>query len=373
MPIIPDRFRQFIFPNRMRELRRRHGFPKLLALAAMLPDIPYIRLSKIERGEVVARPDEIVRIAGLLGVEPTDLLIDVDSPEFDMASWSEPFQDSRAPDEEEERFAIMLAAAMRIRRAQSSELTIAALDKVYGLPPVILSRIENAFKTLDRWNDATVRGLCRVFGVENARALRQLVQDRYRHGLLDDQIGAVADPEARLRKTRERVSRLAEALATSVAAPVPAVPGVPQPFETASERPVARPARLDRPDSSGAESRLVPVLGVPIAGGLIAPQETGHLVEAPRAAGPRAFGLRICRPSLGLGLPGSAVVVADPDVFPASGGLALLREQDNYRLVAITFDRNGAMIGHSVNPDMEIAVDAVDPSDVAAVLSAVFA
>ena len=57
-PVI-DLYRAFVFPNRVREQRQRQGFAKLLRLAARIPEIPYIRLSKIERGEVVARPDEL--------------------------------------------------------------------------------------------------------------------------------------------------------------------------------------------------------------------------------------------------------------------------------------------------------------------------
>jgi hypothetical protein len=59
--IVPDRYRAFVFPNRVREQRRAHGLQKLMALGERLPDIPYIRLSKIERGEVVARADELIR------------------------------------------------------------------------------------------------------------------------------------------------------------------------------------------------------------------------------------------------------------------------------------------------------------------------
>ena len=62
-----DFYRAIVFPNRVREQRQRHGFAKLLRLSAGIPEIPYIRLSKIERGEVVARPDELRRIAAALG------------------------------------------------------------------------------------------------------------------------------------------------------------------------------------------------------------------------------------------------------------------------------------------------------------------
>ncbi|WP_163364596.1 helix-turn-helix transcriptional regulator, partial [Escherichia coli] len=84
-----DFYRAIVFPNRVREQRQRHGFAKLLRLSAGIPEIPYIRLSKIERGEVVARPDELRRIAAALGIAPADLLLDIDSPDFDIAAWAE--------------------------------------------------------------------------------------------------------------------------------------------------------------------------------------------------------------------------------------------------------------------------------------------
>jgi hypothetical protein len=118
---------------------------------------------------------------------------------------------------------------------------------------------------------------------------------------------------------------------------------------------------------------LLDVFGAPLPDGLIAPAPVpGVQVDAPRAAGPRAFGLRVCRPSLGPGLPAHGVAVVDPDVFPSSGGLAAIREGEAYRLVSITFDRGGAMIGHSLNPDLQVPLDGRDPADLAAVLSVVF-
>jgi len=354
----------------MRELRVRHGFAKLLGLASVLPDIPYIRLSKIERGEVVARADEIVRIAGLLGISPKELLIDVGAPDFDIAAWSEPFQDGKAADEEEEKFAILLGAAMRVRRARSAALTIAAIERDFGIPPVILSRIENAFKPMGRWNDATIDALCRLFDVEDARALRRAVEEQYRQGLLDDHVGLVADPAIRLLKSRSRIAQLLNELETTIAPAAPGAQAEPFARKAAAAGPRGAAARAE---PAGSVGRLLPVIGAPLPGGLIAPSDTGLKVEAPRVAGPRAFGLRICRPTLGAGLPGNAVLVADPDLFPSSGGLAVVREDGNYRLLSVTFDRNGAMIGHSVNPDLEVALDAVDPADVAAVLSASFA
>lgn len=370
--VVLDPHRNVVFPNRIRELRVSNGFPKLLALAAALPDIPYIRLSKIERGEVVARADEIERIARLLNVAPPDLLVDLDDPAFDLAGWSEPFADGKSADRAEEEFAVLLGAAMRRTRARSDEITIAAIERDYDIPPVILSRIENAVKTLDRWNDATVERICRFFDVADENALRDAIAQQHRQGLLEDYLSLVTDPDARINKTRSHLAKLRSELEASSAV-MPAANDQQEKMPAAEQPDPSREAEALRRDNSNLELvRFLSVVGAPLAGGLIAPAETGLRVEAPRTAGPRAFGLRICRPTLGAGLPGNSIVIVDPDIFPSSGGIAALREDGNFRLLAITFDLNGAMIGHSVNPGLEMPLDLVDPDDIMAVISASF-
>jgi hypothetical protein len=105
---------------------------------------------------------------------------------------------------------------------------------------------------------------------------------------------------------------------------------------------------------------------------LIANIATDARIDAPRVAGPRAFGLRVCRATLGAGLPASAIVVADPDRAPTVGGLAVIRNESGYRLVTVTIDRTGATKGYSLAPDLEINLDELDPADIFAVISAVF-
>jgi transcriptional regulator with XRE-family HTH domain len=373
-----DPHRLVVFPNRIRELRRAHGQSKLLALSARLPAIPYIRLSKIERGEVVARADELRAVAAAIGVEAADLLIDVDAPEFDIARWAEPFQDAGAFDAAEEGFAVKLAAAVRVRRAGDRALTVAALDRDYGIAPVILSRIENAHKTLDRWNAATVGALCRLLAVRDEGELRALVEAQYWSGALDAALAGFGDPEARLARMRARIAALVAELGGAPApGPDAARNGraVTARTATAATPPTGRPAIAAPAPTppSFATIRLLPVFGAPRADGLIDPVAVpGALVEAPRHAGPRAFGLRACRPSLGAGLPGHGVLVVDPDAYPFGAGLAVLREDDGYRLLQTSYDLNGAMRGHSLNPPLDLALDGTDPARLAAVLAVVF-
>ena len=354
-----DRYKTIVFPNNLRALRKGAGYAKLLALAEALPDIPYIRLSKIERGEVFAKADELVRIAAALRVAPADLLVDIGDPGFDFPAWVAEIHDDRSFDRDAEAFAAMLGAALRHRRTSDGALTIAVLDKEYGLPPVILSRIENAYKTLDRWNEATVAALCRIFDVADVAGLQRKVRALHAAGVLDSLLDGVSNPELRVAKTRARVAELRAQLADVPPTEVPA------PLDTVAE-PVL-PAAMEAD-----AARLLPVFGAPLADGLIAKTATGALVEAPRSAGPRAYGLRVCRSSLGGGLPGNATIVVDPERFPSSGGLAVVREAGGLRLLSVTFDRNGAMKGYSQVPDREVALDALDPADVAAVIAAYF-
>lgn len=350
-----DFYRAIVFPNRMREQRQRHGFAKLLRLSVKIPEIPYIRLSKIERGEVVARPDELRRIAAGLGIAPADLLLDIDAPDFDIAVWAEPFGDGAQIDLEEERFSVLLGAALRARRTLDAALTIAAIERDFGLPPVNLSRVENAQKPFARWNHAVRESLFALFGVADEAGLRRTVEQRHAEGQLDTFLAGIANPEARQARTRERVAELASALEQDAATPMPAHAPLPLP----ASGPVAA-------------LHLLPVYGAPRPNGLIGHQPTGETVEAPHIAGPRAFGLKLSRATLGGGLPAQATVVADPDRLPVPGGLAALREGEDWRLLSVASDREGRMIGYSVNPDLEVPLDDVDPASLAAIVSAVF-
>jgi hypothetical protein len=355
-----DRHRAVVFPNRIREQRLRHGLPKLLNLATALPDVPYIRLSKIERGEVFARPEELARIGAALGIDARELLVDVDDAAFDMVAWFAPFADGAALDDEgEARMAVLLAAALRARRDADPGLTASTLDREFDIPPVILSRIENAQKGLTRWNPKIVAALCTLFAVDDEAALRALVARLHESGALDGTLAAIPGADYRLERTRQRVAALRRDLAVDPARRPP-------------------PPRLAAPEidasrlAPGVAPRRLAVFGSPMTDGLLAMTPTGDRIEAPSIAGPRAFGMRVCRATLGGGLPGRATVIADPDLYPEAGGLALVREAEGHRLVAVTLDRDGVLHGYSVNPDRQVAIDGRDPADLAAVVAAVF-
>lgn len=373
-----DMFRTFLFPNNIRKYRKKRNIGSLLQLAQLIPSITYIRLSKIERGEVFARAEEIRAIAAALDVDPARLLVDIGDPAFDMADWAADFQAAGSPDPLADSLAALVAAAVRARRAADAKLTIAALEMDYGIAPVILSRIENAYKPIDRWSPEIREALFRLLGVSDADAMERQLVDAYSRGELDATLPLVANPETRIAKTRAKVQALREELAN-----------IASPTQPRARRKAAQPAlskvmlsdeapvpALDVLDaiyaSETATIRLVPVFGAPLPDGLIARTPTGEQVEAPRNAGPRSYGLRIGRPTLGSGLPGRSILVVDPDRFPSAGGLAVIREEEGLRLLSVTFDRQGRMLGYSEHPDREIAIDDLAPENLATVLSAQF-
>ena len=373
-----DRYRSIVFPNNVRDARKRSGIAKLLGLSHILPEIPYIRLSKIERGEIFAKPAELIAIANALRIKPVQLLIDIATPAFDIALWAAEFQDPAAFDADEDRVAVLLGAALRARRDMDPTLSIATLETDYGIPPVILSRLENAYKTLDRWNDATIHAICRLFGVTDVAALRAYVLNLHANGALDRHLDQVANPELRIAKTCAKVDALRVALARKPAsrAYATAAEKLPPPRRItdlpAVDQATPSPVIAAIQASESTTVRLVPIFGAPLGDGLIARTPIGTTAEAPRIAGPNAYGLRICRPTLGPGMPGRATVIVDPDRFPSSGGLAVVREGEGLRLLMITFGRDGRMVGYSEHPSREVTIDDLDPADVATVVSAIF-
>ena len=349
-----DRYRTYVFPNRLRELRRTRGHAKLLPFAQQLPDIPYIRLSKIERGEVFARADELQRIAEALDLAPATLLLDVDDPGFDIADWAAPFEEGRDFDAREEAFAVLLGAALRARRAGDDRLSIAVIDSEYGLAPVNLSRIENAQKVFGRWNSGVQEAIFRLFGVQDEAELRSTIAAMHRDDLLTDRLADVGTPEMRMARTRERIGALAAELAAGSAFPGEG--------ETGSEAPAP----------AASPPRTLPVLGYPLPDGTIAPEPTGEIVAAPELAGPDIFALRIFRPLLGPGLPAHAVVIVDPGRFPRTGDLAALRVAGGYRIVAVAAGADGALVGHGADPEIAIPLDRLDRGDIGAIVAALF-
>ncbi len=346
-----DPYRAFIFPNNIRELRRRAGHQKLIGLSHRLTGLTYIRLSKIERGEVTARAHELIEIAGTLGVAPEQLLLDVDAVGFTVEDWAAPFVNMPMLDLERERFAVLLAAAVRHIRSTDRALTIQAIAERHGIAPVNLSRIENAQRSFEEWNAPTRLAIAALFGTASETALRARIDQLHRAGDLDPWLPSVSDPVERMRRTRERIAALrAELRGESTVAPATA-PAVAAPDETVAP---------------------LPVRGIAGPDGLVIDQETGERVPPPPACGPHVFALRLCRATLGAGLPGQAILFIDPDRYPVAGGLAAVREPGGFRILAVAAGMDGMLVGHSQFPQRSLQLNDLTQDQVHAVVAARF-
>ncbi len=353
--IAVDPYRSIAFPNAIRQMRQRAGIASLLALSELLPGIPYIRLSKIERGEVFARAAELIEIARVIGLDdPGALLVDVEDEAYSIESWARSRGEIASFSRETEELAILLAAAFRRRRAHDPALTLAALQQHYGLAAVIVSRIENAVKPFNRWNGDIMTSLCALFAAEDRMALSAFLREQHEDGVLAEWIARIAGANEREERTRERMSALRTQLdhlqRGAKASPLPASP---------------RPC----PPEGG---RQLLIVGVPLGDGLIEPFPNPQHIAPPPGSGANAYALRMCRASLGAAIPGGAVLIVDPDRYPVNGGLAVLSEGAGLRVLVVSTDGEGHLHGRSSNPPKDIALDAVEPSALAMVTAVLF-
>lgn len=353
--VVPvDPYRGFIFPNNIRELRRKAGHQKLIGLSHRLSGLTYIRLSKIERGEVAARAHELVEIAAVLGVAPDALLLDVDADAFTIEDWATPFVNMPMLDLERERFAVLLAAAVRHTRSIDRALTIQAIAERHGIAPVNLSRIENAQRSFEEWNAPTRQAIAALLGTASEPALRARIDQLHRAGDLDPWLPSVSDPEERMRRTRERIAALRAELA-----------GERRGIADATIAPLAAPV-------VGDAVATVPVRGIAGPDGLILDQETGERIQPPPGCGHHVIALRLCRATLGAGLPGQAILFIDPDRYPVAGGLAAVREPGGFRILAVAAGMDGMLVGHSQFPQITLQLNALTQDQVHAVVAARF-
>lgn len=373
-----DRYHMIVFPNRLRELRRTMGFVKLLALSKRIPDIPYVRLSKIERGEVLPKAEELQKIAAVLGAEPADFLIDIEDPAFDIAAWASDLIDPDEPIAPDDFMAVLVAAAVRERRTSDKSLSIADIERDFGIAPVSLSRIENATKPLGRLNPSLIQKIFKLLDVGNEAELKDRLRADYASGKLTPFLAGIRNALQRQTRTVMHLTMLRDALnAQPASKPDRGMTANGRSGAEPSLPAAARDAIADHTASAVQDSdrvmiRVLPVYGTLLPDGLLARTPVDKTVEAPRSAGPNAWGLQICRPSLGMGLPGRSVVIVDPDRYPIVGSLAVLQEAEGYRILMVATDKDGALHGYSERPALDILLDDIPIGHLSAVVGAIF-
>ena len=324
-------------------------------------------MSKIERGEVLPKPQEIDILAKYLRVNPLDFLLDIDNARFNISDWAKPFCKEVETPSDGDVLAIFLGAAVRMKRLANPLLTIATMEREFGIQAVNLSRIENATKPLEKISARLRQMLINFFNVTDEEALKLKLGAFFEAGMLDPYIGDIRNPVQRMARTARHSSFLRTFFSGKIENDLTLGKRV----EGTAESNITSHHSEYRSERR-AIIRTGLVYGSPLNDGTVKKTPVGKAVQIPESAGPNAWAMLVCRPTLGLGLPGRTVVIVDPDQFPNAGSLAVIDEGDRYRLVAVSIDKDGELRGYSERPAADIPIEGIEASRIHAVVAAIF-
>ena len=353
--------RGVVFPNNVRELRRKKGFETLRDFNPET-DVSYTRLAKIERGEIYPTPDEMLTLANALNVGVGSLLVDTSDPSFNPEIWAREHIEASLENRGGDFEAMKLGAAMRVRRLSLGLSTTNLKD--FGLPAATASRIENAERPINRWNRDVLKSIASFFKMKSIVEVQKYVDEMHAEGMLDDMLYNLFSSEAIEERRRKRLKALlsqvpADARSQAILANLDSHPksfrpqkakdagsseSVPVPAAQSGQSSIyggEEPARPEKPKLSA----TLKVLGKALPGGRINLDASDSVVVRPSGAGKDAFALRVPRASLGPGLPVGAVIVADPSVRVKNGNLAVIRNQKGNlaAIASIDIDQDGEM------------------------------
>lgn len=309
--------RSTVFPNKLRDLRRERGFDSLTEFHALISDITYSRLAKIERGQVFPRPDELLAIAEKLDCSADDLLIDVTDPSFDREAWAKEHVEASLTYRGGAMEDMRLGAALRLKRHEMKRSTTDMKD--FGLPAATVSRIENADRPFKRWAPDIVQGVKKVFGVNSMVKLEEKIREYEESGELHSMMED-------LFSTKSIRSRQAGPFA-QLAASLPGTKG----------RIIARSMEIDALSAHNdlapikeaiTKTAKVPVFaGVSLSDGSMVLKPTEDVVK--RKAGSKALAIRADRQILGPIDPKSVMIFEkiDRDEIEENMVIAVLRNR----------------------------------------------
>lgn len=292
--------RSAVFPNAVRDVRRRRGFDTLRAFDGQV-DVTYTRLAKIERGEIFPTADELKSIARAMGVPVSSLLIDPSDPTFDRERWARDHIEAKLAHRGGGIEAMKLGAAIRIARLGMKRSTTDM--KEFGIPAATMSRIENADRPIERWDIQTQKGIAKILKVRGTTAIRTKVEEMFNAGDLDEMLHQLFSPES----LEERNNRKLKALLQEL-------PG----------KKVARLLDSIDPKAEDVNGEIAVFSSSMGKAGEFEIEKSERLVRLPDGAGPSSIAIEIAEPVLGPGLPRGTIVVADPDQEVLAGDVAVI-------------------------------------------------
>lgn len=201
-----------VFPNNLREIRREGGYETLkdFVEATKLDAVNYIRLAKIERGQIFPRPEEMLALAEVLKVEPMDLVIDTLEGKFDRVAWARENIKATLKFSGGNREDMRIGAALRVRR-RILGIPILSLQ-AFGLPAATASRIENAERPFERWKPKVQKAVARAFGLRSMNNADKVIDSYEEDGSLAATMAELFSPAALAERQDNNLLSLLRAL-----------------------------------------------------------------------------------------------------------------------------------------------------------------
>jgi hypothetical protein len=183
-------------PNTIAELRALRGFHTIRALSQAIPEMPYSRLYKIEKGTCIPRESELGIIAERLNTTPDRLLLE-GCTAAEAAAWSKVRSGRVQRASGGDAQAVTLAAAIRYEIKRMG-LNTAEILRRADLPWTNYHRLINAEQSTHRWSDRTMAGAMWIMGQKTWDGVIVRSQELRDQGRLDVFLRDLASPRTRL-------------------------------------------------------------------------------------------------------------------------------------------------------------------------------
>lgn len=308
--------RTTIFPNNLREIRRKKGYESLQDFTAAFDfgKLTYTRVAKIERGQVIPRSSEVIDLAKALKVDPIELFIDFTDDSFDSEQWARENVEAKLKFRGGDRDDMRIGAAMRLRRL-SLKLSTTALDR-FGMPSATASRIENAERPIERWDLRTHKSMYRLFGARSMKSVLAMVDEYDEAGKLAPMMYELFSLESLELRQNSQVAGLLKDIPGKKARDLQAK--LQQKVEESKSRAGSQDAKAAlRIAENATDDRDVFELGQSAEALVVYEGETVSGVtrlspskdKVERKSGKACFAMRLDKSVLGLGLPANAMLV----------------------------------------------------------------
>jgi len=184
-----------LYPNAIAEVRVMRGYQSLMALSRAIPQIPYARLYKLERGTSIARESEITIIAKALRTRPATLMLSSMDAEQAQA-WADSSSVHQRRVQGGDRQSVILAAAIRYEARRRTYLGRHIID-ILGIPWSTYHKMINAERPIDRWSDRAMLGIMKMMEVRSWDAVILRSQKLHESGVLSSHLQQVTTPRTR--------------------------------------------------------------------------------------------------------------------------------------------------------------------------------